>query len=573
MIDLLKKLNFIINNRQKNGLIILFFLLIGGMFLEVLGLGVLLPVMNTILDPEQINNDPILFWFKEQFKFQRDIFFIFFLLLSLVLVYVIKSSFLIYLSYRQNRFLSNLVASTSNKLFKKYLSKSYSFHLEKNSSELIKNIQIEITLFNKFLTSIMTSFVEASFVISVVLTLVFIEPYGTLLVGISYGMLTLLILKITKRKLKIWGKLRQKVDSEIAKVALESFGGIKDLILLGRASFFNVIFSKSNFERANLNTKQTTISQIPRFLLELITILGLVSFIVVMILNGKDSTKLISTLGVFVAASFRIIPSLNRIIISSQSIKYYEPSVNLIYNEIKDPDLEKLVEFDIKDFYFKDKICVKKLGFSFEDGTNIFNELSFQIKKGDMVGIIGKSGIGKSTLVDLLMGLYKPTLGEISIDSIKDFQLSKSWKKQIGYVSQDIFLMDDSIRKNIAFGIQEDEIDDEKLSEIVKKSQLDEFVLNLKNGLETKVGERGVQISGGQKQRIGIARALYNNPEVLIFDEATSALDSTTEKDIINTINVFKGKKTIIMIAHRKSTLKECDFIYEIQNKKIVKTS
>jgi ABC-type multidrug transport system fused ATPase/permease subunit len=340
------------------------------------------------------------------------------------------------------------------------------------------------------------------------------------------------------------------------------------LLILGKTDYFVNEYSKKNYLKARINANQGTVSQIPRFYLELISIIGLVSFIILLLLQGKDSASLVTILGVFVAATFRMIPSLNRIIAATQSMKYYRPSVDIIHKEIKNNIVFE--DNNSKDYNFKNDIEFRSVDFSFTKDSSVLKNINLIIKKGQTIGIIGESGSGKSTLVDLLIGLHKPTSGEIIIDGINNFQISQSWRNNIGYVSQTIYLTDDTIKKNIALGVPQKKINDSKIIELLKQVQLEKFINNLELGINTKVGERGVQLSGGQRQRIGIARALYHDPQLLILDEATSALDSETEEEVMESINQLKDNKTIIMIAHRISTLVDCDKIYKIQDKGIL---
>lgn len=569
MLSTLKKINFLITKRQRKGLVILTLLLFVGMILEVFGLGILIPALSILLDPEMIETNSKASFVRSFFLGYSNQNFLFIILGSIVAVYFLKSLFLIFLTHKQNRFLSNISAYISNKLFYSYMSQPYSFHLNKNASELIKNIQIEIYYFYTFLLSLMTLFIEGGFVVSILATLIYLEPIGAISIGVFYGLLSIIFLYSTKKKIITWGNLRESLDDQVSKIALEGLGGIKDLLILGKTSFFIEEYSNKNYVKARINANQGTVSQIPKFYLELISIIGLVSFIIILLIQGKDSTGLITILGVFVAATFRMIPSLNRIIAATQSMKYYRPSVDIIYKEIKDNIGLLVDEIKLKEFDFKNDIEFISVDFNFTKGLDILKGINLKIKKGQTIGIIGESGSGKSTLVDLLIGLHKPTSGEIIIDGINGFQMSQSWRKKIGYVSQTIYLTDDTIKKNIALGLPENNIDDTRVIELLKQVQLEKFINNLELGMNTKVGERGVQLSGGQRQRIGIARALYNSPEILILDEATSALDDKTEKEIIKTINDLKGDKTIIMIAHRISTLKNCEKIYEIENKKL----
>ncbi|MDA7710634.1 ABC transporter ATP-binding protein/permease [Flavobacteriaceae bacterium] len=565
MISTLKKINFLITKRQRKGLVILTLLLFIGMFLEIFGLGILIPTISIILDPEITDKTPHILPIRNFFSEFSDLSFVFIFLGALVLVYLIKSVFIVFLTHKQNRFLSNIIAYISNNLFTNYMNQSYSFHLNRNASELFKNIQIEIAGLSVFLQSLITLFIEGGFTISVLATLIYIEPIGALSIGLFYGLLSISFFQFTKNNLKTWGKKRQDLDSETTKIALEGLGGIKDLLILGKTSFFTEMFSIRNYMKARVNSNHITISQLPRFYLELLSIIGLVSFIVLLLFQGKDTTSLISILGVFVAATFRMIPSLNRIIGGVQSMKYYRPSLDIIYKELKIDTGPGQAALEKIQFNFQNEIKLENIRFSFNEDRVILKDINLKIKKGQTIGIIGESGSGKSTLIDLIIGLHKPTSGQILIDGVSGFQIDQQWRKKIGYVSQSIYLIDDTIKNNIALGVQENEIIDLRINELLKQVQLEEFISNLKFGVNTKVGERGVQLSGGQRQRIGIARALYHDPDVIILDEATSALDNETERDLMESFNNLIGVKTIIMIAHRMTTLKDCDFIYKIE--------
>ena len=570
MLSTLKKINFLITKRQRKGLITLTLLLFFGMILEVFGLGILIPALSILLDPEMIETSTSLSLIRSFFSQLSNQNFLFLILVFIVIIYFFKSLFIVFLTHKQNRFLTNLTAYISNKLFSSYMSQPFGFHLNRNASELIKNVQVEINYFYTFLLSLITIFIEGGFVFSVLATLIYIEPIGAISIGVFYGILSVLFLQFTKRKLNSWGIMRESLDAQISKIALEGLGGIKDLIILGKRTYFTEEYSKKNYLKARLHANQGTVSQIPRFYLELISIIGLVTFIILLLLQGKDSSSLVTILGVFVAATFRMIPSLNRIISATQSMKYYRPSVDIIYKEIKDNIGLLVDDVKLKQFDFKKGIEFISVDFNFVKGLDILKDINLKIKKGQTIGIIGESGSGKSTLVDLLIGLHKPTSGKILIDGISDFQMNQSWRNKIGYVSQTIYLTDDTIKKNIALGVPENKINDSKIIELLKQVQLESLINNLELGLNTKVGERGIQLSGGQRQRIGIARALYCDPKILILDEATSALDSETEEEIMESINQLKGDKTIIMIAHRITTLVDCDKIYKIHDKGIL---
>ena len=569
MLGSLKKINFLINKRQRKGLIVLTILLFIGMFFEIFGLGILIPTISIISDPNLLETYPLISPIRIFFNDFSDNEFILIFLVFVIVLYFLKSLFIVLLVFKQNRFISNISANISSELFSKYINQPYSFHLKQNSSELIKNIQVEVHHFNAFLLSLITLFIEGGFAIAVLGTLIFVEPLGAISLGIFYGILSLIFLRLTKRKIDEWGRLRLKVDTKAFKIATEALGGIKELIVFNKKQLFIDLFRENIFFKARLSSNYETISQIPRFYFELVSLIGLISFMIFFLIKGEDFATMISTLGLFVAATFRIIPSLNRMITSNQILKFTIFSINVIHKELK---LESVNDTNsIQDFNFQNVIELKNIIFKYDKSNHVLNKVSLKINKGDTVGIIGESGSGKSTLVDLLMGLIEPSSGEILVDGIKNFQLTKSWKNKIGYVSQSIYLMDDSIKNNIGFGISGKLIDETRVINLLRQVRLDNFIKTLDKGINTKVGERGVQLSGGQRQRIGIARALYHDPDIIILDEATSALDLETERDIMDTFRGLKGKRTIIMIAHRISTLKDSDFLFKVEKGEIQK--
>ena len=571
MIDVLIKLNYVFSKDQKKKLIILSLLLFFGMILEVFGLGIIVPLLSTLTDSQSNLSISIFSTINRFFPQMTEDSFLFFFLFGVIIIYFFKTFFLIFLTFKQNRFLNYSISTISNTLFSGYLLQPYSFHLNKNASVLIKNIQVEISSFYTFLLALITIIIEGGFVLSIILTLIYIEPLGALSIGLFFSLLSVIFLKFTKKKINQWGELRQKIDGQLVKTALEGFGGIKDIIIFGKASYYIDIFSNQNYAKARVASNNATVSQIPRFYLELVSIIGLVLFIILLLIQEKDVSSLFTILGVFVAATFRMIPSFNRIISASQTMKFYNSSLDIVFNEIK--LISKLPNFKISNekSNFTNTIEFKDVNFKFKKGLDILRGINLKIEKGETIGIIGESGSGKSTLVDLLIGFHSPISGDIFIDGVSGCQNEQSWRNIIGYVSQTIYLTDDTIKNNIAFGLSENQINEERIKELLKIVNLENFVNNLELGLDTKVGERGVQLSGGQRQRIGIARALYHNPQILVLDEATASLDVDTESKIMKSIYKLKGQKTIIIIAHRLSTLENCDSVYEISKGLIIK--
>ena len=569
-----KKLRKLIPSSQHKKLALLVFLLFVGMAFEVLGIGVLLPILTAILNPEILLTNDISTSILDFLKITDKEQIIKIALASLLIIYFFKSAFLIFLSHFQNRFISNLSAFLSNKLFTNYLNQGYKFHVDRNSSDLIKNFQVEITYFSNFLVSTISLLTEATLAFSVIITLFFIEPLGTLVVMLFFGLSSLLFYQFTKKRTTQWGKIREEIDRKISKTVLETLTGIKEVILLGKQYFFQEKLEQNNSIKASMSTKALTLRQIPRYYLELLSVFSLIFFIFIMLAQNKNIDNVIVTLGVFVAATFRILPSINRILGSLQNIKFYKSSIDLLYKEFDVVKYEnKLSGHNSKRTKLNKYIKVNDVSFSYEGIDKIIlDQVSFKLEAGSTTGIIGVSGSGKSTLINIIVGLFHPTSGEILID--EEFNIHSdicSWQEAIGYVSQDVFLSDESIIMNVAFGTNQEKIDVELIDKVLKQAQLTELIESLPQGYHTKVGERGVQLSGGQRQRIGIARALYRQPDVLILDEATSALDIKTEQDIMTSIDSLKGQLTIIIVTHRLITLKNCDDIYSLKEGKLNK--
>jgi ABC-type multidrug transport system fused ATPase/permease subunit len=487
-----------------------------------------------------------------------------------VLIFLVKTIFLIYLSYRQNRFIGGVSATISSRLFEKYLGVDYTFHLKRNSAELMRNLQQEVAFFIAFFQSFISTIVEVLLLFSVVLTLVIIEPIGALSLGIFLSFISYLFFQITKKRLSVWGKQRQDLDGLISQIILETLTGIKEIKVKGKEVFFLKKYTSNTLYKAYVNALFTTINLVPRYYLEFMSIFALASFITIMLFQGRPLTSLIIIVGVFVAAIFRMLPSVNKIISSLQVIKYKKYALDVLLKEFKQIKFSGFPKTVVTNSYpIKKTIAIKGLNFNYNSTTKVLKNASFEIKKGNVVGIIGESGAGKSTLVDVILGLYPANHDNIFIDGTPILDNIRLFQNNVGYVAQDIFLMDNSIKNNIALGIPEDEIDVNRVNEVIQLAQIKSFVNTLPNGINTIVGEHGDQLSGGQRQRIGIARALYQNPEVLIFDEATSALDNETEREILNVIFSLKKGKTIIMIAHRLSTLDKCDEVYQIKKGEI----
>ena len=368
------------------------------------------------------------------------------------------------------------------------------------------------------------------------------------------------------------GRIRHQADGMFIQTTQEALGGIKDVKVLGKEQHFLDKFAMNNQTLSDVSSRAYILSQIPRLYLETIGIIVFLSLIILLILKGGDLGQVIPILGVFTLAAFRLLPSANRIITYMNSLSYAEKVIEMLNDHLTRADLTNSFEhsvdtnIDKEPSAFNQSIEIKNLCYQYPKTTTLaLSNINLIIKKGESIGIVGKSGAGKSTLSDAILGLIKPSTGSIYLDGVDIYNDIKSWQALIGYVQQDIFLLDDSIRRNIAFGVPDDKIDLKGLNEAISESQLDEFISTLPEGIDTQLGERGVRLSGGQKQRIGIARALYRNTPILVFDEATSALDNETESEIVSAIKSFKGIRTTIVIAHRLSTIEHCDRVIELK--------
>ena len=561
------KLNFFLEPFHKKNLYKLIFLLVFGMFLEAISFSVIIPVLSVIVDPKfrLILSE---YEFLDSFLANKSqVYLISISLFLLIFIFLAKALFLIYLTFFQNSFVARVSAHISNSLMGKYINASFNFHQQNNSAVLHRNLHNEVTLLTNLLRSYINVLVEIFLLLSILLTLIFIDPVGAISIGFIFAFFSYLFLSSTKKKLSRLGSERQILDGKLSNLTLESMRGIKEIKVSGIKDYFLRKFSKSTIYRANINSSFISLNLIPRFYLELVSIISLSGFIFFYLLRGGNTKSLITVVGVFIAAVFRLLPSINKIISGLQTIKYNKHSLDLLTKEFKNTPIEKIMEGQ-SEILFEKKLEIKDLSFSYQNQGLILDSINISIKRGETIGIVGPSGSGKTTLLNLILGLYPSKFKSIYIDgqSIKSVE---NWRLKIGYVPQSIFLLDDSIRNNISFGRNIKSDDQQKIRNAVKIAELDSFVNSLSDGLETNVGEQGDKISGGQKQRIGLARALYDNPEVLIFDEATSALDSQTESKVIKSILKLKGTKTIIMVAHRLTSLRGCDRVYNVNNNKV----
>jgi ATP-binding cassette, subfamily B, bacterial PglK len=489
--------------------------------------------------------------------------------LTLLAIYVVKGVFLAFLAWRQARFAYELQANLSQRLFAGYLRQPYVFHLQRNSAQLIRNTgqASDVTFVVK---EGLTLLAEVLVLVGISVLMIVLEPVGALVVVVTLGLAGGAFNALTRGHVLRWGQAQQRHEGLRIQHLQQGFGGAKDVKLLGRESDFVAQYAFHSSEAARITERITTVAALPRLMLEVLAIAGLTALVFVMLGQGKPLQALIPTLGLFVAVAFRVMPSVNRVLGGLQSVRFSVPVINTLYAEVRLLDAA-VPATSGSGLALTQALTLDQVHFQYPGaGAAALTGISLTILQGTTVGFIGGSGAGKSTLVDVILGLLTPASGRIAVDGVDIQSDLRGWQDQIGYVPQAIFLTDDTLRRNVAFGVADTEIDDHAVRRAIRAAKLDEFIDELPEGIDTIVGERGVRLSGGQRQRIGIARALYHDPAVLVLDEATSSLDMATERGIMEAIQAFHGSKTVIVVAHRLSTVEGCDFLYRIERSRIV---
>jgi ABC-type multidrug transport system fused ATPase/permease subunit len=553
-----------INERRK--LFFVWILVLIGMMLELLSLGLIIPFMGLLTQDDYAEKFPSLYERLGE-PTQQEI--LVTGVLFILAVYLVKAIFTYYSNWVQRAFLNRAKARLSNEIFQRYLCQPYSFHLDHNSSTLITNAENGRTIVSGGLEPLLVLLTDGLIATGMFVLLLLVEPIGTLCVLVLFAAASVLFQFSTRKRIHEWG-IAKKIESRLVlKHLQQGLGGAKEVKIMGREQLFLEEHKKSVSASMEVDRRFMMLQVIPRLWLELLAIVGLVVLVLAMIGSGDSVSQILPVLGLFAATSFRIIPSINRILASIQTLGYSKPIIRSVFD-----DLQLLVPVTPKtgtEIQFSTSVCFENVSFKYSNAVGNANEnLSFCIGKGEAVGIIGHSGAGKSTLVDILLGLLQPTAGAVLVDGLDIQNNLRSWQDHIGYVPQTIYLVDDTLARNVAFGLPDDLVDHDAVARSIKAAQLDEFVATLPDGINTIVGERGVRLSGGQRQRIGIARALYNDPEILVLDEATSSLDTETEQGVMDAVKELLGTKTIVIIAHRTTTVSYCTKVYKMDKAQIV---
>jgi len=573
MIENLYKFWSLLNSHQKRKGILVFCLMLIGIGLDIIGVGLILPLITILTQSDGLTNEA---WMVRLFELlgnpDREVFLLG-LLVFMVIFYLLKNLYLIWMIFLQSHYTIRFGELVAHRLFESYIFQPYTFHLQRNSSELIRNIVNEARAIGTLSMSLLTLVGELLIVLGLVVMLLYFSSGVVFISMLLLGVGGALFYKLIKTKMEKWGKERQFHEGKRIQQVQQGLGGVKEAKVLGRESEFIKRFSYHNVLYSKFLRNYRISSQLPRLWNEWVAVLGLLTVVSLSLAQGEQWGAILPLLGIFTAATFRLTPSVNRILIALQSLHYNFPVIDIIKKELDISPVDTL-NHNVEKSIFTRSIELTSVKYGYpESEEDVLMDVNLKITCGQTVGFIGASGSGKSTLIDVILGLLTPTNGEVLVDdeNIQDNLIN--WQSNIGYVPQTVCLIDESLRSNIAFGVNEQCIDDERINASIKDAQIDEFVKSLPDGLDTVIGEQGVRLSGGQRQRIGIARALYHNPDVLVFDEATSSLDSNTESEVMNTIRKLKGERTILIIAHRLSTLDSCDVVFEVSKKQGIRVA
>ncbi|MBS4198417.1 ABC transporter ATP-binding protein [Bacillus sp. FJAT-49732] len=583
MKETIEKIMILFNENEKKLLLLLLFMMIVAAIFETLGIGLIVPLVGILTNPKVIHEQKILSYIYNQFNFQTTSAFIVFAVLMLLLVFVVKNLYLLLFNYTQIRIILNQKVKLSRRLFKEYLTKPYTFHIQRNTAELLRNVNSEV---NRVCYGIVISgfqlFTEFLVITFILALLIVTSPLATITASVLLGGSVFLFFKTFRKKISQLGEEQQEVSGKMIKWVNQGLGASKEVKVSGKEDFFINNFTIQSQISANNSRFMGMLEYIPRLFIETLLVSIVLITMLIIVFEGLDTTQLVSTMALFAMAAFRLMPSITKVTSLLTSIRYSKPALTVIYKDlivnrtnsnhfidaISNKDHVRLIK---QKRHFTDSIKLNEVSFKYPNQTEYtVKDITLTIPIGRSVAFIGESGAGKTTIVDIILGLFQPDKGNILVDNKNLNDQLDLWQQKIGYIPQSIFLSDDTIRANVAFGVDDKHIDDNEVWRALEQAQLMEFVKGLPDGLDTTVGERGVRLSGGQRQRIGIARALYHNPEIIFMDEATSALDNKTEKEIMKSIDSLKGEKTLIIIAHRLSTIANCDIVFKINNGKLV---
>ncbi len=571
MVHILKKLNVLLDKKQKRAMVGLIFLMIIGAILQTAGVGLLVQVVSVIIDEQAVQNNELVGLFYNLLGSKNYESFAITVMALLIVVFALKNIFLYIQQKVTFSFIYTNQFRTSERMMRNYLRRGYEFYLNADTAVVQRSITSDVNNMYALILALLQLLSDGVLSLFVVGYCLMTNGLMTILLAVSLVLVMWLIKRVLKPIMSKAGKDNQDYYSSLFKWISQTVQGIKEVKITCKEQYFVDEYCKCGKGYVNAVQRYSLYNNIPKLLIETVCIGVMMGYMIVMIASGAGTENMLQVITTLGAAAFVLLPSVNRINNQINSIAFFEPffmgvSDNL-QDEIGDAKVDMSFATDEEEKLPLEKnIRLENIVYSYPNSEKlIFDHADLEIPVGSAVGIVGTSGAGKSTIVDILLGLLEVKEGTIYADGVDVKTQYRKFLKNVGYIPQMIFMLDDTIRKNVAFGVADDKIDEDRIWEVLKEAQLDEFVRNLPEGLDTGIGERGIRLSGGQRQRIGIARALYYDPEVLILDEATSALDNDTEAAIMDSINRLHGKKTLIIIAHRLQTIEKCDMVYRVE--------
>ena len=579
MFKILKKMNRLLDGKQKRLMVLIVFLMLIGGILESLSISVVIPVIEVLLDPDAVMNNKYMAALYNGLHLQSITQFTIVMMLALIGAFVLKNLFLFLQSIVQLRFVYTNQFATSRKMMINFMNRPYEYYLNADTAVIQRSITSDVNNMYGLILSLLQLISEAVVFVCLVAVLLVVDAMIILTIA-ALLLIVLLLIKIVIKPIMVKaGQENQDFYSGLFKWIEQSVMGIKEIKIANKEQYFINEYAKCGFGYVNAVQRYNLFNSTPRLLIETVCIAGLVLYMLAVMLRGASVTEMLPQLTTFGLAAMRLIPSANRINNHLTSISYFEPFFMGVSDNLQEDIHDDGIVYDVEAYTHakevtkmdvKKEITLQDITYKYPNSEAlIFDHADMTIPIGSAVGIVGTSGSGKTTIVDVMLGLLNLQTGSILADGVDVQTNYEGWLKNIGYIPQTIFMIDSTIRKNVAFGIADEDIDDNRVWEVLKEAQLDEFVRTLPDGLDTGIGERGIRISGGQRQRIGIARALYEDPEVLVLDEATSALDNDTEAAIMESINRLHGKKTLVIIAHRLQTIEKCDMVFRVENGQI----
>lgn len=578
--DTFGKLKYILDRKQKILGVIVFFMSFLGALLETLGVSVIVPLVSIMITPDKLMGNRYVRFFADSFHLESVQQIIFAIGLGVVVVYIVKNLYFIMLSWVRIKFACKVQREMATSSMAAYMKRGYPFFLTSNTGDLLRGINNDILGVFEVLNQGMKAWTEMLTIILICIYIMVSDVYMATAVVILACICMTVVVLCFKKRMSVSGEKFRFFAGEAYKNILQAFQGIKEIIVMRKQKHFT-----DNYEQAYINQQKAMISQTvgvesPAYVIEAICVSGLLMTVCVRVGFNDNPGEFVPMLASFAVGAFRMLPAMGRISSSMNQIIYCMPTLNAVYENFK--EAEEYVKkngdngFQTPDQYsdctFEREVSIENVTWRYEQGNvYVLQNLSVRVQKGHSVALVGPSGAGKTTLADIILGLLIPENGKVTVDGVSIFDIPEQWSRMVGYVPQSVYLIDDTIRNNIAFGVNEEDIDEGEIWRALEQAQMKEFVEKLPEGLDTYVGDRGIRFSGGQRQRVAIARALYRNPQILVLDEATSALDNDTESAVMDAIDALQGQKTMIIVAHRLTTIRNCNEIYEIKDGHAVK--